>query len=304
MQYIKTLLKYRCFILFTVGFVLLFFALKYGYRWIDMLRQTKEPPLAVQTVTVKEAPMSKVVQTIGSLTAGKEIKLKATAPGKIAELCVEAGSFVRAGTELITIIGGAKVTAPFDGYLGDWQVKLGDYVTVGTELADFVNTDLLSVTYRLPEQYAPSLDLNQEIELKVSAFPEDVFSGKLRFISPMIDRKTYTILLRAEIPNPNEKLWPGMSVYVKHILEKNDKALVVPESAIKLTLEGYELLLVSEGKLVRRPVTLGNQSAGLVQVISGVNLNDVVLLTQTNATKEGVEVTPVPYLEIKDSPNN
>lgn len=269
--------------------VILWFS-KSLYQWVMGRNQNASDAITVQTVKVKEIPMPMLIETVGSLTAIKEMKIKATALSKVQKLWVEGGSYVKAGTELATLVGGPEVRAPFDGYLNDWEVEQGEIVNAGTELVEFVNTDTLSLTYRIPEQYANELDVGQEVQIKVRAFPDKQFVGAVKFISPVVDKKTFTVLVRAEINNADQSLWPGMSARIRHILKSDPNALVIPEAALILTMEGYEVLVVENGHLVRRSITLGERTGGRVHIPSGLKLGESILLTRNDAAEEGVKV--------------
>ncbi len=244
-------------------------------------------PLAVQTVQVKQAVMPHVVETVGVVSAKTELSLKAGASGKVQTLLVEAGSWVKEGTLLANIIAAPEVRAPFDGYLTDWAVKEGEYLVAGAQLIDLVNTEILSLTYRIPEHFASQLDLGQTVELSVKSLPNRFLTGVVRFISPVVDQKTHTLLLRAEVENPDQSLWPGMSARVRHILALNDQALVIPESCLILTMEGYAVLVVSKGEIERRSVTVGERQSGRVHVLTGLERGDAIVLTRTGLTEEG-----------------
>ncbi len=253
-------------------------------------------PLQVQTIRVKEAPMSELIETIGTLTAKTELKIKAGASGRVQQLLADAGSWVKEGTLLANIIAAPEVRAPFDGYLTDWQIKTGEYVTAGTELIELVNTDLLFLTYRVPEHYAGRLEVGQIVQVSVKAFPDQVFEGVVHFVSPIVDRKTYTILVRAEVKNPHQNLWPGMSAHVSHLLTTHPNALVVPESCLILTMEGYDVFVVVEGKIERRTVEIGEKKNGRVHIKSGLNLNEPIVLVRTSLIEEGSQAKAVDWL--------
>lgn len=245
------------------------------------------PVIQVQTVRVKEASMPEVIDTIGSLTAKTEVKIKAVVAGKI-QTMVESGSWVQAGTVLGNMVGtGPEIRAPFDGYLTDWQVKSGEFMIAGTELVDLVNTELLTLTYRVPEHYASKLEMGQNVEVSVKAYPNMIFQGTVQFISPVVDRKTYTILIKALVKNPDQNLWPGMSAHVKQILVLHPKALVIPESCLILTMEGYDVFVIVEGKIQKRRIIIGERSKGRVHVLSGLSVNEPVVMVRTNLVSEG-----------------
>lgn len=253
--------------------------------------QTSEPPprlpVPVQTVSVKQAPMPSVIETVGALSAKVELTIKTSAAGRVDKLLVEAGSWVKKDTVLTNIIGAPEVKAPFDGYLTDWHVKAGEYIGIGTELIELVNTDLLSLTYQVPEHYASQLDLGQRVEVSVKASPDEIFEGVVKFISPVVDEKTHTILIRADVQNPEQNLWPGMSSHIRHVLVMNPQALVIPEASLLLTMEGYEVFVVKQGQIERRKITIGERQGGRVHVLTGLSLGEPVVLTRTALIEEG-----------------
>lgn len=281
--------KHQTAIIALVALLFLCWIAKALYQYISGPSKNNTAEVIAQTVRVKEASMPMLVETIGVLTAVKELKIKASSIGRVQSLNVESGSWVREGTLLANIIGAPEVRAPFDGYLTDWLVKSGEYVAPGTELVDLVNTDVLELTYRIPEQFAAKLDIGQTVEVTVKAYPNKVFKGEVHFISPVVDKKTYTILIKAKVSNPEQDLWSGMSAHVCQILETHPKALVAPESALQLTLEGYEVFVVKDGVIEKRAVKIGSRREGRVELLNGVAPFDAIIITRTDAIKEGAK---------------
>lgn len=267
------------------------------YKWLATYQTAGAiEPLLVQTVKVKEASMPQVLETVGVLTAERELKIKTPLSGKIQKIWVESGSFVKEGTQLVSIIGAADIKAPFDGTLTDWQVKPGELVNAGAELVDIVNTSVLSLVYRAPEAYAAKLKVNQPVVLTIHAFPDKQFKGRVQFVSPKVDRRTHTIALRATIENRDQVLLPGMSARLQHVLETRDHALVIPESALMITLEGHEVYVVQEGKLIKQKVFIGGRKKGRVEINSGLNAGESVVMTRTDVIKEGELAKAVDWL--------
>jgi len=262
------------------------------YQWSSNKTTPISEKLPIQTVLAKTVSLPITLETVGSLIPMKEVKLKAAGLGRVEKMWVESGSWVKKGTLLLNILGFAAVRAPFDGYLTDWKVKVGEFVSTGTELIDVIDAQTLSLQYRFPEEYAPKLDIGQKVTLSVRAFPGRVFTGHVTFISPMIDKKTHTLTVHAQMQNEDQSLWPGMSAHVAHTVQIEPNAVVVPESSLNLGLEGYELWVVEGDKLVRRSVQVGVRYQGRAQIISGVGPKEAVLLTQTDDITEGVVVIP------------
>lgn len=279
------------------GVLILSFCARSLYQYFTTERDTVPPAIQVQTVRVKEVSMSESIETIGNLSAKTEVKIKAVVNGKI-QTFVESGSWVKAGTVLGNMVGtGPEIRSPFDGYLTDWQVKSGEFITAGTELIDLVDGELLTLIYRVPEHYAAKLELGQTVEVSVKAYENRIFQGDVQFISPVVDRKTHTILIKAMVKNPDQNLWPGMSAHVKQILKWYDKALVIPEACLILTMEGYDVFVIADGKIQKRSITIGEHSKGRVHVLSGLTLGESVVMVRTNTVSEGANAVANDWME-------
>lgn len=273
-------------ILISLGF--LFYFSQTLYTRFFPTEITKLPPIPVETIQAKEYPMQKTLQTIGVLSGLQEAKLKAAAPGRVQNLFIPPGTWVEAGTLLINIVGGPDLRAPFSGFLTDYQVKVGEWVTSGTELVDLVNNKKMLLTYQVPEYYMQQLKTGQIVYLKIAAFKNKIFQAEVKYISPIIDKKTFTVTIKAELNNPDAILKSGMSAHVQHVLSTHPNALVIPEACLMPTLEGYEVLLIRDGKILRQAVNIGDKKQGRVQILSGVRKGESVVLTQNYATQEGV----------------
>jgi len=278
------------------GLFILLGASKWLYSWLSNPGFPPAMPIQAQTIQVKQASMPELVETVGSMKAKTELTLKAVSPGRVQELVAESGSWVKKGSLLANIVGAPELRAPFDGYLTDWKVDAGEYVTTGQEFIELVNTDFLLLTYRVPEPYAGKLDLNQAVEVVVKAFPDQVFQGSVKFISPIVDKKTYTILVRAEIKNSDQNLWPGMSAHVRQILVTHPYALVIPEASLIYSLEGYNVFVIDpEGLIQRKSVQVGERRQGRAHILSGLTLGDTVILTRNNFIEEGKKAAANPW---------
>jgi multidrug efflux pump subunit AcrA (membrane-fusion protein) len=260
------------------------------YRFLLSSKPVAERGLPVQTIRVKTAPITLSVQTIGLLEPKKSLMLKTAIAGRVDSLKVEAGTWVAQGTLLAEIIGAPPIKAPFAGYLGDWLVKVGEHVNAGTTLIHLVDTQDLWASYKIPDYYASHLALGQSVVLKVrsTAETDQSLRGAVVFIAPMVDPKTHTIAIKATVENPKHDLWPGMFVQVDQNLHTIPDALVIPEACLIKTLEGYEVLMISGGKLEKRSVVVGARQKARAQILSGLSLDNSVVLTRNNALAEGL----------------
>ncbi|MDP0497684.1 MAG: efflux RND transporter periplasmic adaptor subunit [Verrucomicrobiota bacterium JB024] len=100
--------------------------------------------------------------------------------------------------------------APIGGVVADKYIKEGDYVQTGQPLFKIVSLDQLWLFLDAYESDLPWLRYGQPVTFTVEAFPGETFEGTIAFIEPEINRKTRTVTVRVNVPNPGQKLKPGM----------------------------------------------------------------------------------------------
>lgn len=208
-------------------------------------------------------------------------------------------------------LGYATVTAPISGRIGRALVTEGALVGQGeaTPLAlvqqidpIFVNltqssTDLLRLKQALASGQLKSAGQGQA---KVTLLTEDgrvyPHSGKLMFSDLTVDESSGAILLRAEFPNPQRALLPGM--YVRARLEQAvfDQAIAVPQQAVMRGTDGASVWLVGlDGKVAAQPVTTGAAQDGKWIVSQGLKAGDRIIVEGLQKTKPGAIVKPMPW---------
>ena len=124
------------------------------------------------------------------------------------------------------------VRAPFGGRLGLREVQLGAYVEPGTPLVTLQDLAPLHVTFSLPERRLPQIAKGQAIEVRVDAYPEQVFEGEITAINPKVEVATRQIRVQGTLPNDSEKLRPGMFARVSVIQPAQENVVTLPQTAI------------------------------------------------------------------------
>ena len=182
------------------------------------------------------------------------------------------------------------IRAPFSGTVGLRQVSPGAYVKAGSDIVRLESIGSLKVDFRIPEVYLAKVRPNQEIALRLDAYPGEEFRGRVYAVEPVIDEKTRTILMRARIPNKGNKLKPGMFARVAVTLENRPNALLVPEQAIWPQGQDIYVFRVVEGKAALTKITIGNRQPGQVEIIQGLSPNDMVITEGQMKLRDGAPV--------------
>ncbi len=169
------------------------------------------------------------------------------------------------------------ITAPFAGIVGLRQVSIGDYVTVGQDLFNLEDIESIKVDFRVAEQFLSAVRTGQTIHIRVDAFPNRSFEGKVYAIDPRVDVEGRSIVIRAILDNKEELLRPGLFARVDLLLDAKPKALTVPEQAIMPRGDDQFVFTIVDGKAKQTKVRIGIRRDGRVEVVEGLKPDDVVV---------------------------
>jgi multidrug efflux system membrane fusion protein len=178
------------------------------------------------------------------------------------------------------------VTAVVSGICSKRYVDDGNLVAAGvTRLTNIRSYDPMDVEFSVSDQYLPVLRQAMaagEVRLEVCARgTTERVGGVLTFIDNAVNAQSGTILLRGQAPNPDQKLWAKQFVNVTVYAGEVKGAVLVPEGAVQIGKQGAYVYVAKEGKAEMRPVRTGMRVGSGIQVLSGVDAGErVVLLGQ------------------------
>jgi membrane fusion protein (multidrug efflux system) len=187
----------------------------------------------------------------------------------------------------------ARIIAPFDGAIGLRTISIGDFVDVGEVLVNLVDIDLLKVDFRVGEVYLPDVTTGQSIAVKVDAFPTQQFNGEVYAIEPEVDVNGRAVVIRARLPNGENKLRPGLFSRVTLIVDKNAQAMLVPEDAIVPQGDQHFVYRVVDGRAQLTEVQIGKRKETRVEIRSGLSPGDVIVAAGQLKLRDGVAVHTV-----------
>jgi membrane fusion protein, multidrug efflux system len=191
-------------------------------------------------------------------------------------------------------IARTTVRAPFAGVVGQRFVSAGDYVTTATRLLTLQTIDPQRAVIEVPERHAVRLRPGQTVEFTVAADPSRTFRARVDFIDPVVQPDNRTIVVKAQAPNPDRVLKPGMFIEARLATATRANATVVPEDAVQPLRTANVVWAVADGKASRRVVQLGARSQGLVEVLSGVEAGELVVVGGLERMAEGMPLAAQP----------
>ncbi|KFN49340.1 efflux RND transporter periplasmic adaptor subunit [Arenimonas composti] len=185
------------------------------------------------------------------------------------------------------------ITAPFAGVLGFRQVSPGTLVTPGTTIASLDDISVMKLDFAVPETFLSALAPGQAVTARSAAFPGREFTGTVRTIDSRVDPVTRAVTVRAEIPNADRALRPGMLLTLR-VFQPERQALVVPEISVIQVARDAHVFRVGAGDSVEQVgVSLGARREGEVEVLSGLQPGDRIVVDGSGKLRAGMTIRDV-----------
>ncbi len=171
----------------------------------------------------------------------------------------------------------ATIRAPIDGYVRARQVAPGTYVSVGQPIATIVRTDPLRFRGTVPERYAQSLSVGQEVRLKIVAIDEP-YVTKIMRVSPSLDSQSRALVFEADVRNPDQRFRSGVFAEAEIVVDSDAEALVIPESALTEFAGVEKVWKVVDGVASEQEVLAGPHRDQGREILQGLSVGDRILL--------------------------
>jgi membrane fusion protein, multidrug efflux system len=182
-----------------------------------------------------------------------------------------------------------KIIAPFDGIVGLRQVSEGSYISPSDLVANMYSINPIKIEFSVPGKYTQKVKKDDKITFTVES-SDQVYTGTIYAIEPMIDSRTRTLLIRAICNNEQEDLIPGQFANINYILEVLPDALLVPSEAVIPELNSHKVFVLKNGKANPENVSIGLRTEKDVQITKGINPGDTVITTGILQVRQGMPV--------------
>jgi membrane fusion protein, multidrug efflux system len=200
-----------------------------------------------------------------------------------------------------TLLQYARLVAPFSGVVTARFVDAGAFIpaaTAGTPaqsaaVVTLMDFSRLRIQVFVPEPEVPFITNGVPVQITVEELPGKVFNGSVTRYANALDEATKTMLAEIEMPNPTGELRPGMYANVQLEVERKQNALLVPAQAVLVEKAGTSVFTVVEGKAKKTPVQTGFNDGTNVEITSGINSGQVVILLGKQTLNDGQPVNPV-----------
>ncbi len=185
----------------------------------------------------------------------------------------------------------ARVTSPLRASVAKRFVSAGEYVRPGSPLFALVVLDPLKLRGEVPERFVPEVAPGQSVEIRVDAYGQEVFTGKLARVAPSSNAQNRSVTVEALVSNPQRKLKPGFFANAAIVVREDDSALAIPQESV-VRFAGIDRVFVIEGNRAwAREVELGESLAnGWLEVRKGLREGDRVAVSGLSRLEDGASV--------------
>ena len=201
--------------------------------------------------------------------------------------------------QLGTLQSFEKVYAPFDGIITARNTDVGQLISAGnsgsikTDLFHISQPGKLRVYVNVPEQYSQAATPGLSADLTLAEFPGRKFQGKLVRTSASINYATRTLLAEIDVNNPTGELLTGSYTQVHLKVPGQTSSYLVPVSALIFRAHGLQVAVVKNGAAVLMPVTPGRDYGEKIEIMSGLQAGDTVIVSPPDSLVSGQKLQVV-----------
>ena len=181
------------------------------------------------------------------------------------------------------------VKAPFAGVVGIRRVEVGARVDDETVLTTLDDLSEVEIEFSVPEIFFDRVRQGQAVSATSAAFPGRAFNGRITTVDTRIGQVSRAFRVRAVLPNPDLVLPAGMFMHVEVVLEERP-AVLIPEEAVIAEGDSAFVFIIENERARRRPVRLGQRTAGAVEVIEGLEAGEPVVRQWMQRLRDGTSV--------------
>ncbi|OJF76670.1 MAG: hypothetical protein BKP49_05785 [Treponema sp. CETP13] len=272
-----------------------------GPRGPGMAGQSNESmTYSVLAETIEPIVMQNYLKFNGDVIAETSVDIYPDVSGKLTKLYVSLGDYVRKGDTIAEvdpslpgqIYSTNPVKSTINGTITDLPHDVGDTISSSQELIATVG-DLgdLELDCFISEKYMADIELGQTAEITFEPYPNQIFTGVVVEISPVLDRSSRTLEIKISLNNKNGMVKSGMFGSIKLITEVKQNALTVPEESLLSGNEGSFVYTVLSSNIAKKTlVETGLELDGRVEILDGLSKGDKVIYRGQSMIQDGSSV--------------
>jgi RND family efflux transporter MFP subunit len=189
-----------------------------------------------------------------------------------------------------------KIYAPFDGIITARNTDIGDLINSGssstarTDLFHISQPGKLRVYVNVPQEYSQGIKVGMTADLSLAEFPGRKFQGTLVRTAEAINATTRTLLIEISVDNPSGTLLTGSYAEVHLKIPTQASTLLLPVNSLIFRSDGLRVGVVKDGKVALTTVTPGHDFGSQIEIVSGLNPTDQIIVNPPDSIVSGQQV--------------
>jgi RND family efflux transporter MFP subunit len=188
-----------------------------------------------------------------------------------------------------------RVAAPFDGVVTARNTDIGALINAGqssgTELFRVADTHKLRIYVQVPEAYAAAAKPGLEAEIHFSGQPNKKYTAQTVRTSNALDPNLRTLQVELQLDNADREVFPGAYAEVHFKLAGNAESLRLPANTVLFRAAGLQVATVDAGNKIKlKNIVQGRDFGNTIEVLSGIEANDKVVVNPPDSITDGVPV--------------
>ncbi len=263
--------------------------------------QSSLKELPVKTVQASEGDIEEYIRISGNVQAASTVNVMPDVNGEVTVLNVRPGDYVQKDVTLAKVDPSrpgvtytlSPVTSPISGTVTDVLAEVGETVSSTVPIVEIGQLNRLEIQTFVSERYVNRVALGQQSRIKLAALPDTTLQARVSEISPVVNENTRTMEVTLSFDSSTTGVKAGMLAEVILVIEKKSQVVLVPaESIFERRGEEY-VFSVQKGNVHMQPVESGIQSDGMVEILSGVQVGEQIVVSGGTRLAEGTPVKVV-----------
>jgi len=197
-----------------------------------------------------------------------------------------------------------QVVAPFDGVITARNTDIGSLIQAGEntttkELFHLADNHILRVYFSVPEIYASIVKAGEKTPVTFDSFPGEKFEGDIVRDAAALDPRSHTLMVEADVENPDGRLFPGAYATVHLKLPPASGTVTIPANTLLFRAEGTRVAIARDNHVSLVAVNIVRDHGNSVEVLGGITPQDSVILDPSDSLADGATVRIVTAPESK-----
>ena len=260
-------------------------------RYRDLVETGDTPMITYETFrTTRDTARAQVNAAKQQLDAASNLAKQNNEAIKSAQAAVNAAQVGVATAQ--QAVADAIIRAPFSGYISNRPVAVGEYVSSASIVATILRTNPIKIQMQVAEADVPYISVGRGVSAQVDAYQDRSFGGAVTAVNPAIDPATRSAIVEAQIENNDNALRPGMFATARITRQGGSSGVFVPKTSVYSdeSTQSKRVFVIQEGVAKLRVVQLGTEEADTIQIITGINADEIVATSNLDKLYEGAKV--------------